>query len=149
MKKWWRKYEKLWIFIINKKHVYIFIILDFYGHDLKIEERKTFKRRRIMAGWTGLEPATSGLTAENLKPHQSISTNINDSEESKSWNVGYSVWFLRQTVTKWLQWKGLDYPSPFLFSTSTKSDFTSNLSQLIFYRNWNKKGRAIIDEPIA
>ena len=64
MKKWWRKYEKLWIFITNKKHVYIFIILDFYGHDLKIEERKTFKRRKIMAGWTGLEPATSGLTGQ-------------------------------------------------------------------------------------
>ena len=37
----------------------------------------------VMAGWTGIETATFGLTAENLKPHQSTSSNINDLEKSK------------------------------------------------------------------
>jgi hypothetical protein len=36
-----------------------------------------------MAGWTGIEPATSGLTGVSFKAHQSISSNINELEKRK------------------------------------------------------------------
>ena len=70
MKKWWRKYEKLWIFIINKKHVYIFIILDL---------RKSVKRLNsiledsILGGGLIRPERLTGI-AEMFKKDKSITT---------------------------------------------------------------------------